>query len=66
VLQALGLTYSESHRAIERFRKHDEELIEANYKHHGDTAKLEEMAARARQELEKIFEEDEADQKKSA
>ncbi|MBZ4417891.1 monovalent cation:proton antiporter-2 (CPA2) family protein [Myxococcus sp. RHSTA-1-4] len=66
VLQAMGLTYSESHRTMERLREHDEQLLRATAKYHRDEEKLVEMAAKARKELESLFEQDEAEQKKSA
>ncbi len=66
VLMNLGLTYSESHRALERLRDHDEELLRETAKFHKDEAKLVEMAAKARKELESLFEQDEAERSKSA
>lgn len=66
VLMVMGLTYSESHRALERLRDHDEELLRETAKFHTDEAKLVEMAARARKELESLFEQDERESKKSA
>ncbi|MCP3139917.1 monovalent cation:proton antiporter-2 (CPA2) family protein [Pyxidicoccus xibeiensis] len=66
VLQELGLTFSESHRIVERLKEHDEKLLRETAKYHTDEAKLVEMAARARKELESLFEQDEAEQSKSA
>jgi glutathione-regulated potassium-efflux system ancillary protein KefC len=66
VLEELGLTYSDIHKTLERFRKHDEDLLMAAYPYHKDEKKLAEMAALARKELESLFEQDAADQKKSA
>jgi glutathione-regulated potassium-efflux system protein KefB len=66
VLQSLGLTYSESHRAMLRMREHDEQLLRDTAKYHRDEEKLVELAAKARKELESLFEQDEAEQKKSA
>jgi glutathione-regulated potassium-efflux system protein KefB len=63
ILQELGLTFSESKTALERFRQHDEALLQSTYKHHRDVKKLVELAAEARKELEELFEQDE---KKSA
>ena len=63
VLQEMGLSWSESKSAMDRFREHDEALIQSAFKHQGDTKKLAEMAQQARQELESLFEKDE---KKSA
>ncbi|ADO69680.1 monovalent cation:proton antiporter-2 (CPA2) family protein [Stigmatella aurantiaca] len=58
ILEALGLTYSESRSALERFRQHDEDLLVATSPYHRDEKKLSEMAAQARKELESIFEQD--------
>ncbi|MDC0713675.1 monovalent cation:proton antiporter-2 (CPA2) family protein [Stigmatella sp. ncwal1] len=58
VLEALGLTYSESQSALERLRQHDEDLLVATSPYHRDEKKLTEMAAQARKELESIFEQD--------
>jgi glutathione-regulated potassium-efflux system ancillary protein KefC len=65
LLQELGLTYSESHKTLERFRQHDEALLQATYPFHKDPKMLTEMAARARAELESLFEQDAAEQKKA-
>jgi glutathione-regulated potassium-efflux system protein KefB len=64
VLQELGLTYSQSRTALERFREHDEALLMSTYKHYGDEKTLSEMAKKARKELEELLEKDE--QTKSA
>ncbi|MDY7226657.1 monovalent cation:proton antiporter-2 (CPA2) family protein [Hyalangium rubrum] len=64
LLEEMGLTYSESHKTIERFREHDEKLLQSVYPFHKDEKKLTEMAAKARQELESLFEKD-AEQKAS-
>jgi glutathione-regulated potassium-efflux system protein KefB len=49
---------------VERFRKHDEDLLLSVYPYHKDEKKLAEMAAQARKELESLFEQD-AQQKAS-
>ena len=59
ILLELGFTYSQSSTAVQRFREHDETLLMANYKHHGDETKLAEMAKKARKELEELLEKDE-------
>jgi len=64
LLEELGLTYSEARKTVERFRQHDENLLMAAYPFHKDEKKLAEMAAVARKELESLFEQDAADQKK--
>ncbi len=65
VLEVLGMTYSASRKTVERFRLHDEALLNSVYPYHKDEKKLAEMAAKARQELESLFEQDAADQKAS-
>jgi glutathione-regulated potassium-efflux system protein KefB len=64
VLQELGLTWSETKSALDRFRQHDETMIQSSYKHAGDVKKLIEISAKARAELEELFKQDE--EKKSA
>jgi glutathione-regulated potassium-efflux system protein KefB len=64
ILQELGLTYSESRKTLERFRQHDEDLLLATYPYHQDQQKLSELAAKARAELESLFEHDAAEEKK--
>lgn len=66
ILQTMGLTFSESHRVMERLRDHDEKLLRETARFHRDEQKLVEAAARARKELESLFEQDDADAKKSA
>ncbi|MCP3059045.1 monovalent cation:proton antiporter-2 (CPA2) family protein [Myxococcus sp. K38C18041901] len=66
ILQTMGLTFSESHRVMERLREHDEKLLRETARFHRDEARLVEAAARARKELERLFEQDDAEQKKSA
>ena len=65
ILQELGLTFSAARKSLERFRQHDEELLMATYLHHKDEKKLTEMAAKARAELESLFVQDAAEQKKA-
>jgi glutathione-regulated potassium-efflux system protein KefB len=64
VLQELGYTYSEARKTVERFRQHDEELLMTVYPFHKDEKKLAEMAAQARKELESLFLQDAAEEKK--
>ncbi|MGH8562116.1 MAG: glutathione-regulated potassium-efflux system protein KefB, partial [Nevskiales bacterium] len=58
VLQELGLSEDEATRSVRRFREHDEELLQRNYAFHDDEAKLADLAKRAAQELEELFEQD--------
>jgi glutathione-regulated potassium-efflux system protein KefB len=64
LLEELGYTYSEARKTVERFRQHDEQLLMSVYPFHKDEKKLAEMAAQARKELESLFEQDAAEQKK--
>ncbi|HLM42579.1 MAG TPA: monovalent cation:proton antiporter-2 (CPA2) family protein, partial [Myxococcaceae bacterium] len=64
ILQELGLTWSEAKSALDRFREHDEAMIQSSHKHAGDVKKLMEISAKARTELEALFQQDE--EKKSA
>ncbi|WP_163870018.1 monovalent cation:proton antiporter-2 (CPA2) family protein [Myxococcus eversor] len=66
ILQTMGLTFSESHRVMERLKDHDEKLLRETARFHRDEQKLVEAAARARRELESLFEQDDAEAKKSA
>lgn len=66
VLQALGLTFSDSHTGVQRFREHDERMLRETAKYHRDEKKRMELAAKARKQLESLFEKDEAEQQKSA
>ncbi|HET6345236.1 MAG TPA: NAD-binding protein, partial [Myxococcota bacterium] len=61
VLSELGLPFSDTQRAIDRFREHDEAMLEATYKHADNVEVLQEMAAKARRELESLFESDKAE-----
>ncbi len=65
ILEELGVRFSDRQAMLQRFREHDEALIQATYKHTGDVEKLTAMAAQARKELESLFEQD-AQDKKSA
>jgi glutathione-regulated potassium-efflux system ancillary protein KefC len=58
VLRELGLGENEAARSVRRFREHDEALLLRNYAFHDDEAKLADLAKRAAQELEDLFEQD--------
>ncbi len=58
VLEALGFSFSESKSTVERFRQHDEALLESTYQHQGDVEKLAQLALKAREELEQLFDRD--------
>jgi glutathione-regulated potassium-efflux system protein KefB len=61
ILEELGVRFSDRQAMLQRFREHDEALIQATYKHTGDVEKLTAMAAQARKELESLFEQDAKD-----
>ncbi|MCI0573597.1 MAG: monovalent cation:proton antiporter-2 (CPA2) family protein [Myxococcaceae bacterium] len=61
VLEQLGLTHAQSWSTIERFREYDEELLRRTFRRHRDEEALAELMLAARQELESLFEEDEAE-----
>jgi glutathione-regulated potassium-efflux system protein KefB len=58
VLQGMGLPFTESQQAIERFRLYDEGLLRETYQHRHDLGKLQERAKKAFQELEQLFDND--------
>jgi len=61
VLEELGLTYSDSRATLERFREHDEALLESSFAFRKDDQKLNQLAGQAREELESLFQKDAAD-----
>jgi glutathione-regulated potassium-efflux system protein KefB len=63
VLEELGEDAALAKASVERFRAHDEELLEASWRHRGDLDQLTRMAARGREELEKLFDEDARDRR---
>ena len=65
VLQELGMTFSEAHETMQRFREHDERLLLDTYKYSGDVKKLQALSQQSRQELEDLFSKD-AQVRKSA
>ncbi|MFL5321888.1 MAG: NAD-binding protein [Myxococcaceae bacterium] len=58
ILEELGLTWTEAHNAMERFRQYDEQLLEQNFKFAGDIKELQARANASRDELEKLFDSD--------
>ena len=65
VLEALGEDTASARASIERFRAHDEALLEESWEHRHDLEHLRSAAARGREELERLFDED-AREKRSA
>lgn len=61
ILMALGAPFSDTRRAMQRFREHDEQLLQRNYKFRKDEKQLQAMAGQARAELEQLFADDASD-----
>ena len=60
ILQALGETAETARTAVRRFRRHDEGVLAAQYKVKEDETKFKAATVEAAQQLEKLFEADEA------
>jgi glutathione-regulated potassium-efflux system protein KefB len=60
VLQALGETAESAKTAVRRFRRHDESVMAAQYAVKEDETKFKAATVEAAQQLEKLFEADEA------
>jgi glutathione-regulated potassium-efflux system protein KefB len=65
VLQALGFDQADAIASVQRFRAHDEQMLEASWRHAADFDKLRAIAEQGRRELEDLFEKD-ADTRRSA
>jgi glutathione-regulated potassium-efflux system protein KefB len=66
VLESVGYTSEDAREAVQRFRAHDEQMVQESYPVYRDEKKLVEIAMRARAELESIFDKDEAERNGSA
>ncbi|HZJ55203.1 MAG TPA: monovalent cation:proton antiporter-2 (CPA2) family protein [Myxococcaceae bacterium] len=66
VLQQLGFSYSEARSTLDRFREHDERMLQESFQYQRDEKKLIEIAERSRRELESLFSRDVAEERKSA
>ena len=66
VLQELGFSYSEARSTLDRFREHDEQLLQESFQYQRDEKKLIEIAERSRRELESLFARDAQEERKSA
>ncbi|WP_165668797.1 monovalent cation:proton antiporter-2 (CPA2) family protein [Metapseudomonas otitidis] len=58
ILLGMGLPPEQAEARICRFRRHDEEVLAAQYKVHGDAAAMLQTAREARAELETLFDAD--------
>ncbi len=66
VLQELGFTYSDARSTLDRFREHDERMLQESARYQRDEKKLIEIAERSRRELESLFARDAAEERRSA
>ncbi len=66
VLQELGFTYSDARSTLDRFREHDERMLQESFRYQRDEKKLIEIAERSRRELESLFARDAAEERRSA
>ena len=66
VLQELGFSYSEARSTLDRFREHDERILQESFQYQRDEKKLIEIGERSRRELESLFARDAAEERKSA
>lgn len=66
VLQELGFSYSEARATLDRFREHDQQLLQDSFQFQKDEKKLIEIAERSRRELESLFARDEGEERKIA
>jgi glutathione-regulated potassium-efflux system protein KefB len=66
VLQELGFSYSEARSTLDRFREHDERILQESFQYQRDEKKLLEIGERSRRELESLFARDAAEERKSA
>jgi glutathione-regulated potassium-efflux system protein KefB len=58
ILQELGFTFSEARETLDRFREHDERMLQQSFQYQRDEKKLIEIADRSRRELESLFDRD--------
>lgn len=66
VLIALGMSEEQATQRVQKFRRHDEELLATQHLIYDDEAALLESAKQARSELEQLFEADVEDQVQAA
>ena len=51
---------------LDRFKEHDERMLQESFQYQRDEKKLIEIAERSRRELESLFARDEAEERRSA
>ncbi len=65
-LMNLGLNKAEATRAVETFKRHDEERLVAHHDMHNDEDRMVYLAKQAARELEELFEEDERENRRES
>lgn len=65
-LVGLGLSQSQADARINRFKRHDEQVLQAQHAIYDDEAKVMQTAQEARAELARLFESDRQDEKAAA
>ena len=66
LLKGLGYTERERRRTVATFAQHDERRLTEDYRHYTDLQKMQELARSDAQTLERLFDEDAAEQAKVA
>jgi len=61
MLMSLGLNKAEATRAIDTFKRHDEQRLLAHHDMHNDEQRMVYLAKQAARELEELLEQDERD-----
>jgi glutathione-regulated potassium-efflux system protein KefB len=61
-LVGLGLSQSQADARINRFKRHDEQVLQAQHQVYDDAAKVMQTAQEAREELTRLFESDQMDE----
>lgn len=61
-LVGLGLSQSQADARISRFKRHDEQVLQAQHQVYDDAAKVMQTAQEAREELTRLFESDQMDE----
>lgn len=65
-LVGLGLTQAQADARVSRFKRHDEQLLNAQHLVYDDAAKVMQSAREARTELAQLFEADRLEEEKNA
>ena len=66
VLRGLGLSEEQAAARLRRFKRHDEEVLEAQHRVYDNQAEVQQTARQARDELENLFNSDQIDERRDA